>query len=112
MSYLLDCWYMAAWAQELDRPDGGGLVARTVCDVPLVLFRTQDGVAALLDKCPHRFAPLSRGRLAQGTVQCAYHGLAFGGRGQCIRNPHGPIVDALRVRSFPTVEKYHAVWVW
>jgi phenylpropionate dioxygenase-like ring-hydroxylating dioxygenase large terminal subunit len=112
MSYLLDCWYMAAWTQELDRPGGGGLVARTVCDVPLVLFRAQDGIAALLDKCPHRFAPLSRGRLVEETVQCAYHGLAFGHRGECARNPHGAIVDALRVRSFPTVEKYHAVWVW
>lgn len=112
MSYLLNCWYMAAWADELDATAGRGIVSRTVCELPLVLFRDGARVAALLDTCPHRFAPLSRGQLVEGSIQCGYHGLAFGRDGRCTHNPHGPITSSIRVRAFPVIEKYHAIWVW
>ena len=109
MSYLLDCWYMAGWAEELDHR---GVAARVICDIPIVLFRGKQGVAAMVDTCPHRFAPLSRGRLVDGALQCNYHGLTFGAGGQCVHNPHGPIARTMRVRAFPAVEKYHAIWIW
>jgi vanillate O-demethylase monooxygenase subunit len=110
MDWLLDCWQMAAWSGELD--EAGALLARTICDVPLVLFRTQAGPAALMDACPHRFAPLSRGRRIGEDLQCGYHGLTFAADGGCVRNPHGPISRNMRVRAFPTLERYGAVWVW
>lgn len=109
MEYLRNCWYMVGWADELD---DGAMVARRVCDIPLVLFRGEAGAAALVDTCPHRFAPLSRGSLADGVVACGYHGLAFDGSGACVHNPHGPITRQMRVRSLPTVERYQALWSW
>lgn len=108
-AYLINAWYQAAWQSELI----AGPVVRTLLDTPLLLFRDDGGQAvALMDRCPHRFAPLSKGRVEGSTVTCGYHGLAFDRTGQCIHNPHGPIPPRARVRSFPVLERHDAVWVW
>lgn len=52
-------------------------LARTLLDTHLVLFRTQTGVAALLDNCPHRNAPLSLGKVRDHHIECPYHGWKF-----------------------------------
>ena len=114
MDYLLNAWYMAGWSSELEK---GGLLARKLLDQPIVMFRDARTVAhALLDRCPHRFAPLSCGRLLEekGAVQCGYHGLEFAGSGECVLNPHGDgkIPVAAKVRSYPLVELYSVLWIW
>ena len=36
------------------------------------------------DKCPHRLAPLTEGRInEEGLLECPYHGWAFSGGGDC-----------------------------
>ena len=55
--------------------------------VPLVLFRTSEGVACLKDICPHRFAPLSMGRIVENSIECPYHGWRFDGGGRCTKIP-------------------------
>ncbi len=78
-----------------------------------MLFRNRDGeVAALFDRCPHRFAPLSQGTISGEAIVCGYHGLAFDGRGRCVGNPHGPAVKALMVRHYPILEAYRGLWIW
>lgn len=114
MAYLMNTWYVAAWASEV-QPDV--LLARTLLDFPVVMFRDDEGVAhALLDRCPHRFAPLSMGKLCDGgrSLECAYHGLRFDGRGVCVHNPHGDgrVPAGARTRSFPLVERYSCLWIW
>ena len=53
-----------------------------------VLFRDADGtVRALHDLCPHRHVSLSLGRVHEGRLQCAYHGLIFNGDGVCVHVP-------------------------
>lgn len=54
---------------------------------PLVLFRGAEGIAALIDRCPHRHAPLSAGRVVAGAVECPYHGWRFDGAGHCTHLP-------------------------
>lgn len=111
--YLLDCWYVAAWSDELA---AGQLLARTLLEQDVVLWRDAGGQAhAVLDRCPHRFAPLSAGRVMDdGSLQCGYHGLQFRGDGGCSHNPHGngAIPKAAQVRHFPVVERHTAVWIW
>lgn len=110
MTYLRDCWYMAAWADEVP-PEGR--LARTILDEPVLFYRNDDGgVRALFDRCPHRFAPLSMGQLAGEVVTCGYHGLAFDGSGHCVANPHGPVSRALGVRAYPVEEAHRAIWIW
>lgn len=114
MSYLRNAWTVAAWARELEP---GKLMARTLLDEPLVLYRDAAGAPrALADRCPHRFAPLSMGTLCDGgaSVRCPYHGLQFDGSGACVHNPQGDgrIPQAARVKSYPLVERWSALWIW
>jgi len=106
--YLRNNWYQAAWASDLS----DGFLARTLLDEPIVFFRTGEGIAALQDRCPHRFAPLSAGRLQGATVRCGYHGLTFDGSGRCVHNPYGPITEPMKVRSYPVAERHSAIWIW
>lgn len=110
MSWLRNCWYQAGWADEvLDHAP----LSRTILDQPLLIFRDEHGQPTiLLDRCPHRFAPLSAGRIDRGVVTCGYHGLAFDRSGGCVRNPHGPVTGGMRTRAYPAAERYGAVWVW
>jgi phenylpropionate dioxygenase-like ring-hydroxylating dioxygenase large terminal subunit len=109
MPFLRNCWYQAGWVSELD----AGTLARTIAGIPLVFFRSEGGrICALLDRCPHRFAPLSAGRLEKGVITCGYHGLVFDGTGRCVHNPHGAAVSAIRVESFAAEERHQALWVW
>ena len=108
--YIRNAWYVAAWSDEIEnRP-----FSRRILGEPVVMFRKSDGTAvALLDRCPHKLAPLSMGRVIEDRLQCGYHGLEFDGAGQCVRAPGQPrIPPQARVRSFPTVERYHALWIW
>jgi phenylpropionate dioxygenase-like ring-hydroxylating dioxygenase large terminal subunit len=111
MRFLTDVWYVAAWADEV----GAALLPREILGERVVLFRTRDGQAhALADRCPHRFAPLSMGRLVDDRIECAYHGLRFDGSGACIFNPHGNgmIPPRAVVRRYPLVERDGLLWIW
>lgn len=112
--YLRSTWYVAGWSSEIVK---GQLLARTLLDEPVVFWRDNEGAArALLDRCPHRFAPLSMGKVPPDgeSVQCPYHGLEFGKNGQCTLNPHGDgsIPRAATVKTFPVEERWGTVWIW
>ncbi|MFC0402407.1 aromatic ring-hydroxylating dioxygenase subunit alpha [Paraburkholderia rhizosphaerae] len=112
MTFVRNAWYVAAWSAEVpeDRP-----FSRTLLGEPVMLFRDAQGRAlALADRCPHRFAPLHKGDVRDGTVGCPYHGLRFDGTGRCTLNPHGDgrIPEAARVRSYPLCERHGAIWIW
>ena len=67
-------WYVACLSRQLTKQP----LARTMLSHPLVLYRDKSGAPlALLDRCPHRHAPLSEGRVAGGLVQCPYHGWTY-----------------------------------
>src|ERR1700731_4624806 len=72
-TYLHNAWYVAAWSDDLG---DGQLLGRTILKEPVVLYRKSDGhVAALQDRCPHRFAPLHMGKGVNGDrIQCPYPG--------------------------------------
>ncbi|MFB7109980.1 Rieske 2Fe-2S domain-containing protein [Streptomyces sp. NPDC056190] len=108
--FVLNTWYVAAWSTEVTRDP----VRRVVCKQPLVLYRTQDGAAvALADRCAHRAYPLSAGRTVGDSVECGYHGFAYGPDGVCTRVPAQAAIPArARVRRYPVVEKDGWIWVW
>lgn len=109
-TYLKQVWYAAWWADELKADE---LSARTIAGEPIVFWREANGdLRALHDRCPHRSAPLSMGKRIEAGARCGYHGIAFDGEGRCVDNPHGPIVSALQVRSYPVVERHKIVWIW
>jgi phenylpropionate dioxygenase-like ring-hydroxylating dioxygenase large terminal subunit len=110
-TFLMNSWYVAAWDHELI---DGKLLARTILDQPVLLYKGDSGRAVALDnRCCHRGAMLSKGRLEGDDVRCMYHGLKFDPSGKCIQIPGQDTVPAkLGVRSYPVVERDHIVWIW
>ena len=109
--FLKNCWYVAAWDHEL--LDGRKL-ARTILEKPVVLFRGESGkYVALDDRCCHRGAPLSMGRIEGDCLRCMYHGMKYDPSGACIEVPgQDRIPKTLRVHSYPIVERGHLLWIW
>lgn len=108
--FLRNAWYPVGWSKDLT----GEPVARTLLDDPVVLFRMPNGtLAALEDRCCHRAAPLSLGKLVGEHLQCGYHGLKFDGTGRCVEVPGQKAIPAgASVRSYVVCEKWRMAWIW
>jgi phenylpropionate dioxygenase-like ring-hydroxylating dioxygenase large terminal subunit len=108
-NYPLNCWWVAAFADEVGREP----LARWLLDTPVVLYRTEAGeVVALEDRCPHRQAPLSIGRLQGDLIECGYHGFQFGTDGRCVRVPTMSSPAPIRVETYPVREIGPLVWIY
>ena len=109
--FLRNCWYMAGWSRDFTV---GTLAGVTMLNDPIVIYRQSGGsLAALQDRCCHRFAPLSRGRVEGDDLRCMYHGLKFAPSGKCIEIPGQPkIPPQACVRAYPIVDKYSGAWIW
>lgn len=109
--YAENLWYVAASCVDIlpDEP-----LAVMVAGHAIVLYRTATGaVAALADRCCHRAAPLSLGRVEGDGLRCLYHGLKFDAQGCCIEIPGQPqIPKSARVPAYPVVEADTWVWLW
>lgn len=105
-----NAWYAAARDVELEHE----LLARRVCGTSLVMYRTLEGLPAVLeDCCWHRLLPLSKGRLVGDQVVCGYHGLRYDSAGRCTHMPSQATINPTAcVRSYPAVERHRYVWVW
>jgi vanillate O-demethylase monooxygenase subunit len=109
--FLRNCWYVIAWDHEVP---ADGLLARSVLNEPIIVFRRADGgFAALEDRCCHRHAPLSKGRYEGDGVRCGYHGLKFDGDGRCVDAPGlDRIPPQARVKTYPVAVRNKWVFVW
>lgn len=112
MKPLMNAWYVAAFAKDVTTAP----IKQMIAGLPVVLYRTAEGEpAALDDRCPHRFAPLHKGRVVGSNIECPYHGLQFDGRsGLCVLSPHGDgkIPGAAKARRYPLVERDGLIWIW
>lgn len=108
--FIRNAWYIAAEPQELS----AGLLARTILGERLVIFRTASGLLRVLqDRCPHRLAPLSLGKVIGENLRCAYHGAQYGPDGRCVHVPgQSAVPGAASVRTFPVLERHGYIWVW
>lgn len=118
-------------ALKPDRPNAIELLSQK-----LVLYHDGGDWKCLADRCSHRFAPLSEGRLISSrnsgiadeetssssssactscSIQCAYHGWEFDSTGKCTNVPQYPSSSpkkAQSVPSFPVREESGMIWVW
>jgi nitrite reductase/ring-hydroxylating ferredoxin subunit len=108
-------WFVVAEARELAPGD----VRPLYCfGRDLVLYRTTDGVARLMDAhCMHLGAHLAVGGKVEGEcLRCPFHGWMFdGGSGRCVEIPYGDmtrIPPKAHSRSYPTLERNHMIWAW
>ncbi|CAG9465319.1 unnamed protein product [Pedinophyceae sp. YPF-701] len=113
-------WYPIAVAEylETDRPH-----PRVLLGKDLVLWKDGTGHwQCFEDRCPHRQAPLSEGRIeADGTLLCSYHAWRFDGKGTCTSLPQAASRqdEARQVArkkacavAYPTKEREGVIYVW
>ncbi|MFC7459589.1 Rieske 2Fe-2S domain-containing protein [Hydrogenophaga defluvii] len=84
-------------------------------DHDLVLWRDGQGrLAAAHDRCPHRGARLSLGRVCDGQLECPYHGWRFDADGPCRHVPALPDFvppASQRLRTVGVREAHGLIWV-
>jgi phenylpropionate dioxygenase-like ring-hydroxylating dioxygenase large terminal subunit len=109
--FLKNCWYVAALDHELI---DGKLLSRIVLGEHVLLYRGESGnVIAMNDRCPHRGALLSHGRLEGDSVRCMYHGIKYDGSGKCVQIPGQDMIPPkLKVRTYPIAVRSPFIWVW
>jgi phenylpropionate dioxygenase-like ring-hydroxylating dioxygenase large terminal subunit len=103
-----EAWYPIYFVDDLDKSK---LARFTLLDQNLVIWwdKSADTWQVFEDKCPHRLASLSEGRVNEaGLLECPYHGWTFSGNGDCEvipqQQPEGTAHNSARacVRSYPT----------
>src|SRR3982751_6846718 len=111
---LVENWYVAALSKQVNekRP-----YAATILEEPLVLFRRGDGgPVAVVDRCLHRNAALSKGAVFNGQIGCPYHGWTYDAQGDLVNIPsEGPETfprPGRTLERFPVVEQDGLIWVY
>ncbi len=104
---LAQGWHPVAYAHEVGKKP----FAVSLMGHPLVLFRHENGVTALTNRCPHRNVPLSGGIVSQGALQCPYHGWRFDQNGECVEVPGSLSCPKIMTKSFAVTETSGLIWV-
>ncbi|MEB3291117.1 MAG: Rieske 2Fe-2S domain-containing protein [Leptolyngbya sp.] len=87
---VAEAWYPVAYVEDLDQAHPSRF---TLLERGLVIWWDPKASTwrVFEDKCPHRLAPLSEGRINEaGLLECPYHGWAFSGQGTCDHIPQQP----------------------
>jgi phenylpropionate dioxygenase-like ring-hydroxylating dioxygenase large terminal subunit len=114
----IESWYPVFYLEDLDKSKPTPF---TLLDRDLVIWWDNLGSEwrAFDDRCPHRLARLSEGRIAEdGLLECPYHGWAFTGAGTCDRIPQ-QLPDAQAetsrracVKSLPTAVEQGLLFIY
>lgn len=104
-------WYPVIPVKDLsNKPKSFKLLAQQI-----VLWIDANGKpAAVEDRCCHRSAKLSIGKVVDGNICCAYHGWQFNSTGACVSVPQHkdcPISPSYKVKAYRCSERYGYVWV-
>ncbi|MEM8904278.1 MAG: aromatic ring-hydroxylating dioxygenase subunit alpha [Actinomycetota bacterium] len=94
----------------------GQVIGTRLLGVDWAVARIDGEIVAMVDRCPHRLAPLSAGAVVDGTIECPYHGYRFEPDGRCVHIPAlGPDAaippKATAVTPAAIEERYGLVWL-
>jgi phenylpropionate dioxygenase-like ring-hydroxylating dioxygenase large terminal subunit len=111
---LRNYWYPVLQSGQLPRHKPLGFC---VLNESFVAWRGEDGKPNVVhDRCPHRCARLSAGRVLSGQLQCAWHGVRFNGEGQCTLIPWEPddshYRHELKIPGYPAEDRGGWIWVY
>ena len=112
-------WYPLLPLEDIDPQKP---TTATLLGIPLVIWKPQDlsTYQIFLDRCPHRLAPLSEGRIDKnGSLMCSYHGWEFDRNGECKRIPQADSPELVTkqgqnfcVTVYPSQQENDLLWVW
>ena len=112
-------WYPLLPVEDIDPHQP---TTATLLGIPLVIWKPSSSSTyqVFLDRCPHRLAPLSEGRIDDnGNLMCSYHGWEFDTDGECRRIPQADNSELIAEKShnfcatvYPCQQKNDLLWVW
>lgn len=108
-------WLPVAVARELTEEQPVHLVR--MLGENLALFRDRSGAVGLIDdRCAHRGASLSYGRVEERGLACAYHGWLYDVEGNCLETPAEPRDSRFRLtvrqKAYPVRRFIGLYWTY
>jgi len=104
-------WHPVAYGSEVRESP----VQVTLLDRQLVLGRINERLVALDDRCAHRGAALSSGKIVDDCFECPFHGWRFDSQGNCAHAPGSnaskSVLSKSRILNYPVVESAGLIWV-
>jgi phenylpropionate dioxygenase-like ring-hydroxylating dioxygenase large terminal subunit len=108
-------WHPIATSDELPQADGDPIVRKLLGET-FVVFRDTSGQVGVIDeKCLHRGASMSLGRVEEGGIRCIYHGWKFSVTGALLDTPNhadGRVRERLKANAYPVREQSGLVWTY
>lgn len=112
-------WYPLLPVEDIEPQK---LTTATLLGIPLVIWKppSSSTYQVFLDRCPHRLAPLSEGRIDRNSnsLMCSYHGWQFNLNGDCTRIPQADSPKLIAKQNqicatvFPSRQENDLLWVW
>lgn len=107
-------WYAVLESKEVPRNKPVGVIR---LGEKLVFWRDSHGqVVCQRDKCAHRGAAPSAGKVVGDCVECPFHGLQYDATGRCQLIPANgritPVPERFQVRTYPAREAHGFIWLW
>ena len=109
---VVEGWYWLCRSSEIRR---GKVRAMRLLGRELAVYRGTDGAIVALDAyCAHMGAHLAEGRVEGDGLRCFFHRWRYGPDGSCTDIPclEGRPGARMRVKRWPTAERYGMVWLW
>lgn len=107
-------WYAVLSSKELktNKPLGAKRLNEN-----LVFWRDdKDQINCIIDKCCHRGAALSKGKIVDNHIECPFHGFQYDSSGKVDFIPangrEAKIASNYKVASYLVKEAYGLIWLW
>ncbi|MBC7242842.1 MAG: aromatic ring-hydroxylating dioxygenase subunit alpha [Anaerolineae bacterium] len=106
-------WYVVLDSTEVK----GRPIGVTRLGERLVFWRDSAGkVHCARDKCAHRGAALSKGKVLGDHIQCPFHGFEYAPDGRAVVLPalgrNTPAPERFHLATYPTYEAHGFIWIW
>lgn len=107
-------WYVIIESKELKKNKP---LRATRLNEQLSLWRDENGKACCIaNKCCHRGASLSCGKVINGMLQCPFHGFVYDKSGAVKIIPangkNTAVPSEMKVKSYTIYEAYGFIWLW
>jgi phenylpropionate dioxygenase-like ring-hydroxylating dioxygenase large terminal subunit len=107
-------WYVVLDAKQVKK---NKLLGVTRLSDKLVFWRDdQNQVHCIFDKCCHRGASLSTGKIVDNHVECPFHGFQYDASGKVQYIPangkNAKVPDRYKVNAYLVKEAYGFIWLW
>lgn len=107
-------WYAILASNEIPKK---GIIGVKRLGEKLAFWRTESNeIACIFDKCCHRGASISKGKIVDGHAQCPFHGFEYNKDGKVLIIPANgkskKVPDRYKVNAYVAKEKHGLIWIF